>query len=390
MATEHRGEKFHRVEDDALVSGQGRFVDDIAREGVAYVVFVRAPHAFARITSISTDDARKAPGVLALLTADDMSKAGIGNVARHPPIPGRGGAKMALSHRPALASGHVRHIGEPVAMIVASTQLAAQDAAELVAVDYEEMPAVTDVREADKPGAPQIFPDIAGNLALDWPGMAADPDANAREVDAIIKAAAHVARVTVTQQRLVVAALEPRGATATYDKAADRYTLRVCSQGAGPLRDQLIGAMNIPKEKLRVVTEDVGGAFGMKSGTYPEYVALLVAAKQTDRTVHWMSEPVGGFRQRQPGARRDHRCGTGARRARQVSCAAGPSSAKPGRLCRLRRHRSRHDQFRAAAFRRSIASRASISQRAASTPTRSRPAPIAAPAGPRRITSPSG
>ncbi|MBI4273716.1 MAG: xanthine dehydrogenase family protein molybdopterin-binding subunit, partial [Rhizobiales bacterium] len=285
--SELHGEKFRRVEDEALVSGQGRFVDDIARDGIAYAVFMRSPHAFARIKSIETNEARKAPGVLAVLTADDMKKAGSGNIARHPPIPGRGGAKMALSNRPALAGERVTHIGEPIAMVVATTQLSAIDAAELVAVDFEEMQPVVDLHEAEKPGAPQIFPDIPGNLCLDWPGMVADPDANAHDVDAIFKSAAHVARVSVAQQRLIVASMEPRGATATYDKATDRYTLRACSQGAGPLRDQLVGAMNLPKEKLRVVTEDVGGAFGMKSGAYPEYVALMVAARLTGRQVHW-------------------------------------------------------------------------------------------------------
>lgn len=293
--SEHHGEKFHRVEDEALVSGQGRFVDDIARDGVAYAVFVRSPHAFARIVSINAEDARKAPGIIAVLTADDMNKAGVGNVARHPPVPGRGGTKLVQSHRPALAGEYVRHVGEPVALVIGTTQLAAIDAAEHVAVDYEEMQSVVDVREAIKPGAPQLFSDIPGNLALDWPGMTADPEANARAVEAIFKSAAHIARVTVAQQRLVVATMEPRGATATYDKTADRFTLRVCSQGAGPLRDQLIGIMNLPKEKLRVLTDDVGGAFGMKSGGYPEYAVLLAAAKQTGRTIHWMSTRSEAF-----------------------------------------------------------------------------------------------
>jgi carbon-monoxide dehydrogenase large subunit len=286
---------FRRVEDEAFVSGRGKYMDDIDRDGLAYAVFVRSPHAHARIVTLDAGPARRAQGVLAVLTAADIDKAGIGNIARHAPVPGRGGAQIAYSHRPALAGERVVHVGEAVALVVATSPLAALDAAERVAVEYEELPAVVDARAAEKPGAPQIFANVAGNLALDWAGLAADPEANARAVDEIIGSAPHVARIAVVQQRLVVAAMEMRGATASYDAAADRYTLRVCSQGAGPLRDQLIAAMNLPKEKLRVVTDDVGGAFGMKSGAYPEYAALLVAARTTGRRVHWMASRSEAF-----------------------------------------------------------------------------------------------
>ena len=282
-----------RVEDDALVRGRGRFVDDVDKQGMAHAVFVRSPHAHARIVSLHVEEARKVKGVLAVLTGKDL--AGLGNVSRHAPIPGRNGAKMLVSHRPALATERVLHIGEPVAMVVAENIVAAQDSAELVTVEYEKSPALSDVREADKPGAPQIFPDIPGNLAIDWPGTIADDGTNEREVAAIIAAAPHVARMTVTHQRMVVASMEMRGATGIYDAASDRYTLRACSQGAGPLRDMLLGVMGLKKEQLRVTTEDVGGAFGMKSGPYPEYPALLFAAKLTGRKVHWMSSRSEAF-----------------------------------------------------------------------------------------------
>jgi carbon-monoxide dehydrogenase large subunit len=276
-----------RVEDQAFVTGQGRYADDVARDGLAYAAFVRSPHAHARIVSIDVEAARTAKGVVAVLTEKDM--AGIGNVARFAPLQGRDGKSVAASHRPVLAGERVMHVGDPVAMIVADSALAAQDAAELVAVEYEELAAVTDVRIAAAAGAPQLYPDIAGNLALDWPGPVPDDGSNAKEIERIFASAKHVARVTEVQQRLVVAAMEPRGATAHYDAVADLYGIRVCSQGAGPLRDQLIGILNLPKEKLRVTTEDVGGGFGMKSGAYPEYVALLVAARMTGRSVHWVA-----------------------------------------------------------------------------------------------------
>jgi len=286
--TKHIEHPFHgRVEDEAFITGAGRYLDDVAREGLTYAAFVRSPHAHARILSVDIEAARKAKGVIAVFTAKDM--AGVGNVARFAPLQGRDGKPVAASHRPALAGERVMHVGDPVAMIVADSALAAQDAAELVAVEYEALPAVTDVRSAAASGAPQLYPDIAGNLALDWPGPVPDDGSNAREVERIFASARHVARVTEVQQRLIVAAMEPRGATARYDTADDRYSIRVCSQGAGPLRDQLIGIMNLPKEKLRVTTEDVGGGFGMKSGAYPEYVALLVAARLTGRPVHWVA-----------------------------------------------------------------------------------------------------
>ena len=146
-----------------------------------------------------------------------------------------------------------------------------------------------------EPDAVQLWPEAPGNIAVDWPGPAKDPDANAQEVDRVIASAKIVARVEATNQRLAVATIEPRGATASYDPATDRYTLRVCSQSAGSLRDNVIAIMNWPKERLRVITEDVGGAFGLKTGAYPDYIAILVAAKLLGRPVHWMSSRSEAF-----------------------------------------------------------------------------------------------
>jgi aerobic carbon-monoxide dehydrogenase large subunit len=279
--------RHYRAEDDALVRGQGRYVADAPLPNQAYAYFVRSPHAFARIVGIDTAAAEKAPGVVAVLTAKDME--GVGNISRHPPLPGRGGAKLAVSNRPALARDRVMHVGEAVAMVIAERAMAAQDAAELVNVEYEPLTPVTDARSALKPGAPQLWPEAPGNLAVDWPGPAADPDANAAEVERIFASAKYVARVSEMNQRLCVASMEPRGATASYDAARDAYTLRTCSQSAGTMRENVVAIMNWPKERLRVITEDVGGAFGLKTSAYPEYIALLVAAKKIGRPVHWMS-----------------------------------------------------------------------------------------------------
>ncbi len=283
-----------RVEDDALVRGHGRFMDDPRLPNQAYAAFVRSPHAHARVLSVKTEAARAAKKVLAVLTAADMKAAGVGSVSRHPPVPGRGGAKMIMPFRPALAGDKVMHGGDPVAMVVAETRAAAQDAAELVAVDYEELPAVVDLETAMKPGDTQLYPEAPGNLCVDWPGPVPE-EQNERDVAKIIAEAPHVARVSVTNQRMVVASLETRGATGVYDAKNDSYTLYACSQGADSLRGQGAAIMGVPNDKLRVITDDVGGAFGMKTPVYPEYPALLVAARQLGRPVHWQSTRSEAF-----------------------------------------------------------------------------------------------
>ncbi len=291
--TEHHEDKHVRVEDNALVRGHGRYSADAPLPNQAYAYFVRSPHAFARILSVDVSAALKAPGVIGVLTAKDMD--GVGNLGRHPPVAGRGGKTLILPHRPALAGERVMHIGEPVAMVVAETFAAAQDAGEFVSIEYEELTPVTDAREALRDGAPQIWPQAPGNLAVDWPGLHPDPDANSKKVDDIFKAARHVARITAYNQRMMVHSMEPRGATASHDPATDSYTMRTCSQGAGAMREPIMAIMNLPKERVRVLTEDVGGAFGLKTGPYPENIALLVGAKKFGRPIHWMSTRSEAF-----------------------------------------------------------------------------------------------
>ncbi len=281
-----------RVEDDALVRGLGHFTDDPKLPIQAYAAFVRSPYAHASVVSINADDARKAKGVLVVLTAKDIKAAGVAGISRHPPVVGRGGAKMAMPYRPALAETPM-HVGDAVAMVVAETRGAAQDAAELVRVEYEELPAVVDLDAAMK-GKTQLFADAPGNLCVDWPGPVPS-EQNERDVADIITKAPHVARVSVVHQRLVVASMETRGATGVYDKDNDRYTLRACSQSADALRGQAASIMGVPNDKLRVITEDVGGAFGMKTTVYPEYVAVMVAARKVGRPVHWQSTRSEAF-----------------------------------------------------------------------------------------------
>ena len=282
-----------RIEDEALLRGQGRFAADAPEAGEAAAWFVRSPHAFARIRRVDTAAAAAMPGVLAILLAADIEAMGAGSVARPVPQTGRDGGALKVPHRPALVGDHVRHVGEPVALVVARTRAEAQDAAELVEVDYEELPSVTDLREAVAPGAPQLFAEAPGNVALDW-ALGGEPD-NRREIDRLMREAKHVARIAVVNQRIAVASLEPRGATARFDPAGGVYTLRAGSQGVAMLRDQLAGILGIERDRLRVVTEDVGGGFGMKAPAYPEYVALLAAARRIGRPVHWMSTRSEAF-----------------------------------------------------------------------------------------------
>jgi len=282
-----------RVEDDKLVRGAGCFSDDLQLPGQTFAVFVRSPYAHARIRSVRTEAALRANKVLAVITAVDMKTANVGSMVRHPPVIGRNGAKMAAPFRPALADEKAMYVGEAVAMVIAETFGAAMDAADLVAVDYEELAPVVDLETAMR-GTIQLFPDAPGNLCVDWPGPTPSEE-NEQEIARIISSAPRVAKVRVVNQRMVVASMETRGATGVYHDESRGYTLYACSQSAESLRSQGAAIMNIPPEKLRVITHEVGGAFGMKTPFYPEYAALLVGARKVGRPVHWQSTRSEAF-----------------------------------------------------------------------------------------------
>ena len=281
-----------RDEDPPLLRGAGRFLDDAAMAGSAWAVFVRSPHAFADIRRIEASRARAAPGVLAVLTAADLRAAGIGTVSNAVPVPG--GAGMVEPFRPSLAGECARHAGEALALVVAESEPAARDAAELVEVDYAPRNAVADLSRAAAPDAPEIWPEAPGNLALDWRPFAAAPEERA-VLDRVFAGAAHVARVRLVNQRIVMAPLEPRGALAAYDEAGERYVLHTASQSAFAMRQHMARTMGVPIERMRVVSGDVGGAFGMRTSGYPEYPALLLAARRLGRAVRWRSTRQEGF-----------------------------------------------------------------------------------------------
>ncbi len=284
-----------RVEDDPLLRGHGRFGDDLKPEGALVACFLRSPHAFADIMRIDTAAAKKAKGVVAVFTAADLEAAHYHSISHPHPIPGRGGKTAAAPHRPALAGKRIMHVGEPVAMVLAATAAQAQDAVELIEVDYAPLTPVTDLRDAIKPGAPQLWPESPNNIGFDWTAPA-DPDGKKQAaLDKAFAEAAHVVKVELVNQRLVVASLEPRNASASYDAESNRFTLRCHTQGFASVRGQVAGALGVKPEELRIVTDDVGGGFGMKGWCYPEYVAMLHAARLLKRPVHWSSTRSEAF-----------------------------------------------------------------------------------------------
>jgi len=284
-----------RIEDDALLRGAGRFGDDGKPAGALAAYFVRSPHAFATIEHIDVAAAKLAPGVVAVLTAADLAQAHYHSISHPHPIPGRGGKEAVAPHRPSLAASRVLHVGEPVAMVIATSAQAAQDAGEKVAVDYQPLDAVTDVRAAAAIGAPQLWPEAPGNIGFDW-SAPADPDEKKQvALERAFKDAAHVVRVELVNQRLVVASVEPRTATASYDAGQKLFTLRCGTQGVAAVRGQIAGAMGIKPEELRILTDDLGGAFGMKGWCYPEYIPMLHAARALGKPIHWVSTRAEAF-----------------------------------------------------------------------------------------------
>ena len=279
-----------RSEDEPLLAGRGRFTDDLRPADAAAAVFVRSPYGHAAIRALDTAAALKLPGVLAVITGADLAGAGMGPIPPSVLLPGRGGKQMVGPAMPALAQERVRYAGEPVALVVAQTAAQALDASEAIEVDYEELPAVSDLERAGEPGAPLLHPQAEGNLALDW------EHGDAAAVDAAFTAATHRVAVRLADPRVAPCALEPRAATAAWDPAAARYTLSASTQGVALVRKVLAESVfKVAPEAIRVLTHDVGGGFGMKVQPYAEYAALLYAARLCCRTVHWCATRLESF-----------------------------------------------------------------------------------------------
>ena len=279
-----------RSEDGPLLTGRGRFTDDVDRPGQVHAAFARSAAAHGVIRAVDTSRALALPGVLAVLTGRDLAAAGLGAIPPAASFPGRGGKALASAPIPPLAVDRVRDVGEAVAIAVAETAAQAADAAALVILDLDPLPAAADVDRALAASAHPIWPEAAGNIAFDW------TDGDAITVDAAIRGAVHVARVRLHDTRVAPSALEPRAAIGQWDEATQRYTLTASTQGVAVVRRLLAeGVFKIPPQQLRVITPDVGGGFGMKVQAYPEYAALLFAARRVGRPVKWRATRVESF-----------------------------------------------------------------------------------------------
>ena len=283
------GQPVPRNEDPILLRGQGRYSDDLSLPGQAYAVIVRSRYAHGIIEAIDTAEALAMPGVLGVYTGPDLIAAGIKPMPLGQVIPARDGSPMHRPVCPVLTSDRVRYVGDPVAIVVAETAVEAKDAAEAVLLDIEPLPAVTRASEAAAPGAPQLHDAVPGNVAADF------HYGDAAKVAAAFAVAAHVTQLEIPSNRIVVCPMEPRSALAEYDQASERWTLRVGCQGVFGLKNGLAGVLGVDRDKVRVLTGNVGGSFGMKSAVYPEYLALFHAARVLGRPVKWTDERSESF-----------------------------------------------------------------------------------------------
>jgi carbon-monoxide dehydrogenase large subunit len=284
------GQSVRRLEDPRLLRGLGRYSDDVSLARQAYAVVLRSPHAHARLRAVDPSVALKAPGVVAVLTGADLAADGLGSLPSDPGRKRRDGSAAFTTPRPALACERVRHVGDPVALVVAETPEQAVDGAALVSVNYEPLPAVSATAEATRAGGPAVWDQAPDNVAFVW-------EAGNRE--AVAKAfagAAHVSRLDFVVTRVTAAPMEPRAAVGEYDRRSGRFTLHTGVQMPHGVRTILAEQVfRVPQSQVRVVAGDVGGSFGMRNGVYPELVLVLWAARRLGRPVKWTSDRREGF-----------------------------------------------------------------------------------------------
>ena len=281
------GQPVRRSEDPKLVRGEGCYADDFNRPGQIYAVIVRSREAHGILRAINTDAAKAMPGVLGIYTAADLSA--YGPLKCNMPLKSRDGSPIRYTPRTALAGDKVRYVGDPVVCVVAETVAQAKDAAEAVAIDIDPMPVVLTPSDAVKAGAPLVFDAVPNNIALDY------HYGDAAKVAEAFAKAKHVTRLETSNQRMVVNAMEPRAAIGEYDTASDKWTLYSTSQGVHGMKTSLMDILSAPADKVRVVTGQVGGSFGMKASVYPEYICILHAARVLGCPVKWTDERSGSF-----------------------------------------------------------------------------------------------
>ena len=272
-----------RREDFRLITGQGRYTADWNLPDQVHAAFLRADRAHAGIVRVDVSRALASPGVIAVYTGDDARQEGYKSLPNIVSYPGKDGQQLKKPHQPVLAYGKVRYVGEPVAMVLARTAAIAEDARELIEIDYRDLPAVVGFDDAVGDGAPQLHDDVPGNLAFEF------ESGDAEAVAAQFACARYVSRLTVESQRLVGNALEPRACLVAFDAASGRYTVYVPLQGAGTMRGQFVQVTGLDKDKIVLVAQDVGGSFGVRGAAYPEYFAAMMAAKRLGRPVKWVA-----------------------------------------------------------------------------------------------------
>jgi carbon-monoxide dehydrogenase large subunit len=278
-----------RVEDPRLLKGDGRYTDDIVLPGMLYGVVVRSPHAAARMTRVETAAAKVVPGVHAVYTGADLKADKLGPLPCAAPVENRDGTPMHNPDHPALAVDAVHHVGDPVAFVVADSVTAARDAAELVMVDYDLLPATTDLATAMDAGAALVWSEAKHNLAFDW------EIGDKAATEAEFAKAAHVTKLTVVNNRIIVSSMEARVAVADFDAATGRWALYANTQGGWLVKGLIAQVFGVEPERFRVVTPDVGGGFGMKLFLYAEHVLTCYAAQKLGHPVKWTSERAEAF-----------------------------------------------------------------------------------------------
>ncbi|MGC1447187.1 MAG: molybdopterin cofactor-binding domain-containing protein, partial [Xanthobacteraceae bacterium] len=284
------GQPVRRTEDLRLITGQGLYTDDIVLPRTAQAFVLRSPVAHANIKRIDTAAARGTPGVLLVATGEDLAE--LGDLPCMVPLQNRDGTSRHDTPRPVLARGKVRYVGQPVALVVAETLAAARDAAEAIIVDYEQLPAVTDAKDAIAPGAAKLFDHVPSNMVFDWDNDMGD----AAATDAAFAKAARTVTLDLVNNRVVANSMEPRNALAEYDAASGRSTLYTGTQGPHFVRDPLADmVLKIGKDKLRLITRNVGGGFGMKAFVYPEHALVVWASRKLERPVKWQEDRSEGF-----------------------------------------------------------------------------------------------
>jgi aerobic carbon-monoxide dehydrogenase large subunit len=278
------GQAVRRLEDDALLTGKGKYTDDVMPQGQLVIQFLRSPYPHARITGMDTTAAKAMPGVVAVYTGAQLVAAGVQPMPGVAGFPRPDGSPAVTPDRHPLAPEVARFVGEAIAAVVAQTREQARDAAEAILVDFDELPSVTDAAAAVADGAPLLLPTVGDNISAEM--RHGDPAA----ADQAFAGAAHVARISIINQRLAASPIEPRTILANFDDADGRLTVRISSQMPTGKRDTLAAVLGMPTEKIRVLVGDVGGGFGMKTGLYPEDAVVAFATRDLKRPVKWAAD----------------------------------------------------------------------------------------------------